>query len=337
MVSNIEAYRSGLKLLRQSAGDDVFFSGCCISQNMREMTAIGLVDSMRVGPDASGDIRVGTLRGSRLYFLNGRVWWNDPDPAVVRASGSGMGVGPVTLDEARLTTSWVALSGQFFLLSDWLPNLPAERIEILKRTMAHHDAGVRPVDYFERDIPNTWLVTDSRQGVRRDVIGLFNYDRNEISVNHSCERIGLESGKTYHAFDFWAGKPVADFRDEFKATVAKRACRVIAVRADEGHPVLVSTSRHVTQGMVDVTNEKWSGKALSAISALIANDPCELRIAGLNDGGKKWKPVEAQVSSADRDSGVTVELLPATEAGWCRAVIHSKTTCAVKWTIRFTK
>ena len=203
LVSNVEAYRGGLKLLRESAGDDVFFSGCCISQNMREMTAIGLVDSMRVGPDADGDLRRGPLRGSRLYFLNGRVWWNDPDPATVRAAGSGISGKAVTLDEARLTASWVAISGQYFLVSDWLPDLPADRLDVLKRTMAHHDAIARPVDYFDRDIPNTWIVTDAGQATRRDVIGLFNFEHSEISVVHTCEQLGLEPSKTYHAFDFW--------------------------------------------------------------------------------------------------------------------------------------
>ena len=35
------------------------------------------------------------------------------------------------------------------------------------------------------------------------------------------------------------------------------SCRILALRACEDHPVLVSTSRHVTQGMVDVESEAW--------------------------------------------------------------------------------
>ena len=53
LKTQIEAYRDGWKLLRKNAGDDVFFSGCCISQNMRSINCMGLVDSMRVGPDNS--------------------------------------------------------------------------------------------------------------------------------------------------------------------------------------------------------------------------------------------------------------------------------------------
>ena len=79
---------------------------------MRELGAIGLVDSMRIGPDANGNLSSGPLRGSKFYFLNGRVWWNDPDPCLLRAAGSSLGGKAVTLDQARLTASWVAMAGQ---------------------------------------------------------------------------------------------------------------------------------------------------------------------------------------------------------------------------------
>jgi alpha-galactosidase len=50
--TNVEVLRDGLKLLRRAAGPEVFFSGCNLSQNMRSLAGcIGLVDSMRIGPD----------------------------------------------------------------------------------------------------------------------------------------------------------------------------------------------------------------------------------------------------------------------------------------------
>ena len=50
--TNIEVFRSGLKLVREAAGPDVFLLGCLRPQNMRSYGgAFGLVDAMRVGPD----------------------------------------------------------------------------------------------------------------------------------------------------------------------------------------------------------------------------------------------------------------------------------------------
>lgn len=347
LKSNIEAYRDGLKLIRKNAGDDVFFSGCCIAQNMRELCAIGLVDAMRIGPDYNADkqgTKTGPIRGSRLYFLNGRVWWNDPDPAKVRTSAASSSADPaatgaVTLDQARLGASWVAIAGQFFLISDWLPALPPERLEILKRTMLSHCATARPVDYFDNFLPTTWLVTDTRQAVRRDVIGVFNQETNVLAVDYSCARLGLLSGKKYYAFDFWANSPTPAFQDELHCVLPPTSCRILAVRRAENHPVLVSTSRHVTQGMVDVTGEEWNAarKSLSGVSQMVGNDPYELRVAGLDEAGQKWRLVSATVSAKDSAAGVTITFNPAKadENGWCRVAIDAQASRKVQWTLAF--
>jgi hypothetical protein len=346
-VTNIEALRDGLKLLRQAAGPQVFFSGCNLSQNMRSLAGcIGLVDSMRIGPDngqgwrdyreeiaknASGSIITGPVRGTRLYFMNGRLWWNDPDPCYVRPS--------IPLKHAQLITSWVAVSGQFNLNSDWIPGLPAERLDILKRTMPAHGAVARPVDYFDSMMPGVWLVSDSRQVVRRDVLGLFNWDSHDQELGASALKTGLDPIKTYHGFDFWNNTPVRCFSGSFQFDVPAESCRVIAVRPMEGHPVLVSTSRHVTQGMIDVTDENWSAstKLLSGTSQVIANDPYQLRVAGLIEGDKKWELVSASVSDADRAAGVEIAQQPLRpdELGWLRVNLRSSASRPIKWMLRF--
>jgi hypothetical protein len=346
-VTNIEALRGGLKLLREVAGPDVFFSGCNLSQNMRSLAGcIGLVDSMRIGPDngqgwrdyqkeiaenGSGSIITGPVRGTRLYFMHGRLWWNDPDPCYVRPS--------IPLNHAQLITSWVAISGQFNLNSDWIPGLPADRLEVLKRTMPSHGAVARPVDYFDTVMPAIWLVTDSRQPVRRDVLGVLNWKSENQVIACSTTKAGLDPARPYYAFDFWANKPISSFTGEFKFDVPPQSCRVIAVRPQESHPVLVSTSRHVTQGIVDVYGENWSAfsKTLSGTSFVVGKDPYQLRIAGLNIGSKKWKLVSPALSAADQTAGVKIRPQPGRvdEEGWLRVDIQSDKSRAVNWSVRF--
>jgi hypothetical protein len=343
--TNLEALRDGLKLLRRAAGPDVFFSGCNVSQNMRTLGGcIGLLDSMRIGPDngpgwaeyrqeiagnGCGSIITGPIRGTRLYFLNGRTWWNDPDPSYVRAT--------IPIHHARLITSWVALSGQFYLNSDWIPGLPPERLDIIKRTIPAHSATARPVDYFDSMMPRIWIVTDVR-AVRRDVLGLYNWEKQPETIRCDALRAGLDPAKTYFGFDFWSNAPVPLMSASFEFNVPGQSCRVIALRAAEGHPVLASTSRHVTQGIVDVVSESWSDGALFGTSKVVGGDPYELRIAGLNDAGANWTPVSATATGAvSEDVTVAMELARATEPGWARVRIHSARTQDVHWTIRFEK
>ncbi|MCU7552224.1 alpha-galactosidase [Chitinophagaceae bacterium LB-8] len=337
--TQIEAFRMGLKLLRNNVGKDVFFSGCCISQNMRSFGAsIGLVNAMRVGPDYNHDgqtIRTGPLRASRLYFLNGRVWWNDPDPSIIRQSGTATadgackGIGSLT--RARLMPSWVALTGQFFLSSDWLPNLPEERLDIMKRCMLSHNGTARPVDAFDRTLPATWLATDKHTNVERNVIGLFNWDTTKQQIGCGTAWAGLKKNTAYYAFDFWENKVLPDIAKEFAFELPGESCKIIAVRAKANHPVLVSTSKHITQGMVDVKEETWSNATLSGKSELVGGDPYEMRIAGLADNGN-WSPEKVDVTGLE---GATIKILPVTEKGWVRVVIQSEKSGIAQWRIKF--
>jgi Alpha galactosidase C-terminal beta sandwich domain len=341
-ITQIEAFRNGLKTIRKATANKVFLSGCNLSQNMRIFGAsIGLVDAMRIGPDFNHDgenIRTGVIRASRLYFLNGRVWWNDPDPTVLREGGQSnvdsktTGIGGLT--KARLLPSFVALSGQFFLSSDWLPDLPVERIEIIKRSMASHNGIARPVDAFDRSIPAIWLASDDKSGTQRNVIGLFNWKTNEEEIASSLKWAGLSGKETYHAFDFWENKVLPDISGSFSFNLPSESCKVIALRAKTDHPVVVSTSQHLTQGMIDLISEKWEDGTLSGTSKVIGGDDYELRIAGLDDD-TQWIPDKALI--IDDEASVTIEMLPRTEKGWLRVLIKAQNDMTLNWQIKFNR
>ncbi len=286
--TNIEAFRSGLKLVREAAGPDVFLLGRCAPQNMRSYGgAFGLVDAMRVGPDNNGGSWKGVIRGpqiaSRHYHLNGRIWYNDPDAVYVRNS--------LTLDQARANASWVTITGQLFVVSDDFGKLSPDRIDVLKRVLPAHGRHVRPVDLLEEEIPRIWHVTDNRGSVRRDVVALFNWDdKKGWDADYPLDRIGLPEAKSYVAYDFWGDRLLPPVADRLKATLPKSSCLILAMRPAADHPQLISTSRHVTQGMIDVSDEKWdtATRTLSGKSKLVPGDNYELRIA---TGGKAWRAV----------------------------------------------
>ncbi|MFZ9938263.1 MAG: alpha-galactosidase [Luteolibacter sp.] len=318
--TNIEALRDGTKLVRKAAGPKVFLLGCCVSQNMRSFGGtFGLLDAMRIGPDTGGNI--GSPHGSRLWFLNGRVWWNDPDCVFVRKS--------MHIDRARLNAAWTAISGQLFYTSDWMPETPAERLDIVKRCIPAHGLPARPVDVFESDVAKVWLLTDTRQAARRDVVALYNWGDKDDTIFITTDRVGLPKADQYVAFDFWANKFVAPFSGKITSTLPGNSCRILAVRPVSGAPQLLSTSRHVTQGIVDVTGEKWDAakSVLSATSKLVENDPYELRII-LPVGGKSWRAtdvdVPAGVKSAFQQDGPML-----------RVTLTTPASREVRWSVRF--
>ena len=326
--TNIEAYRDGLSLVRDAAGKDTYLLGCCIAQNMRTLGAsFGRVDGIRVGRDIGAawpDILPSAEMGSRLYFLHNRVWHNDPDCLLVR--------GPLTLDQARAWGSWIAVTGQLNMVSEWLPGLPAERLDIVKRTMPNHGLCGRPVDLFESAIPRVWRLKDERRAVRRDVVALFNWDAEKAApIRVDLKKLGLPPSKSgqYVGFDFWANEFVAPFQGELACELRPSSCRVLAIRPVEDHPVLVSTSRHITQGMVDVEDESWNpGKrCLSGISRVVGGDPYELRIYAPSGTSK----AVAAGTKGERTSETTIQQ----EGSCARIQLRSPVTARIEWKVRF--
>jgi len=291
----------------------------------------GLVDAMRMGPDNGGSWKGWSVSpdfGSRNYHLNGRIWWSDPDPIYVRAS--------IALESARCMASWNAISGQMISLSEWLPTLPADRLDIIRRCIPGHGVTARPVDLFNTWPPRRWLVTDQRAGrQRRDVIGLFNWSSQADELSLSFTSMGLPRADEYVAFDFWNNVLLKPFKGTLTLTVPGAACRILAVRPLLPRPFLISTSRHVSQGISEVKEETWDAPArtLSGTSVVVADDIYELRIvAGAPDA--TWSLVKAEVSARDAAAGVTIT--SSGTNGLVRAVIKSPVSRDVAWTLRFT-
>jgi hypothetical protein len=331
--TNVEAYRDGLKLVREASGDDVYILGCNIAQNMRTLGgSIGLVDSMRVGSDIGakwGGILKGASMGTRLYFLHNRVWHNDPDCLMLRD--------PLTVDQARAWGSWIAISGQLNIASEWLPGLPKDKLDVVKRSMPNHGLCGRPVDLFENTLAQVWHLRSGTGGQRKDVIGLFNWDnKSSDTVIVDLGKLDLPgSGKRHFVgFDYWANKFVRPFIGRMRAELRPSSCKIISIREIFDRPVLVSTSRHISQGIVDLMEGKWNNRAntLSGKSKVVGEDPYEIRIYAPT---KEWQAVKVKVSEGDRGAGVTSSIRQ--EGQKIRVIIKSPENREVSWEVGFEK
>jgi hypothetical protein len=323
-LTPVEAYRLGLTVVRKEAGDDVFLLGCCQPQNMRSFApALGLLDAMRVGPDNGANpagIRTGPQFASRVFFLNGRVWYNDPDPVYVRGS--------LPEPMAETSISWSALSGSLHSSSETYSQLPPERLDMLKRSMPAHELKTTwPVDYLESDIPQVWLLTDDRRKERHDVVGIFNWDiKSSAHVEYPLDRIGLPAAKAYVGFDYWRNQFLPPFSNSIAGDLPPGGCRVLSLRPVSGRPLLVGTSRHLTQGAVDLLEEEWTGSVLRGRSNVVADDPYELRVV-VPVGEHSWKldsVTVAGINSSFQQDGPTI-----------RVRLEPSKTTAISWELTF--
>jgi hypothetical protein len=217
--------------------------------------------------------------------------------------------------------------------SEQYPGLPPERLDLLKRCLPSHDLPARPVDLFETNQPRIWLVSNDRLSV----IGLFNWgDREPAGIAYDMKKLGLDAGKRYVAFDFWADGFAAPFEGELKQTLPPGTCRVLAVREEADRPQLLSTSRHITQGLIDVLEEEWDAatRTLSGRSLVVGGDAYEMRIAAFAPGAV-WRVSSARVSPEDSANGVTIDSRGGN--GMVRATVKSPASRTVAWSLVFEK
>lgn len=319
----IEAYQKGLRILREE-NPDTFILGCAATQNMVSFGPVfGLVDAMRVGPDNDAAMfgdwsRV--LRGAdfagNLWFLHNRVWYNDPDPIYVRSSNP--------LHKARWMAAWLAVSGAINTTSMQYAELAPERFDLLKRTLPAHTLDVLPVDILEHQHPQIWKVANERMVV----LCLLNWDESEeLKIDYPLDRMGLEEA-AYDVFDFWEDRYLGTIQTSLTSTLPGAHSQVLALRKTADHPQLLSTSRHITQGLMDVLTESWDSRArtLEGSSEVVGNDPYEMRITcppKFAFEGFQFSGVDATVKE------------PVLEEGLIRITIIPKESGVMKWSVQF--
>jgi alpha-galactosidase len=116
-LTRAQALRRGLAAIRQGAGNDAFMLGCGCPLG----PAIGIVDGMRIGPDVApywgGSVEPGTRLAIDAIiarsFMHRRLWLNDPDCLMLRASETRLSPG-----ERFALAAAIALSGGMLLFSD---------------------------------------------------------------------------------------------------------------------------------------------------------------------------------------------------------------------------
>lgn len=226
-TSNVENYRRGFETIRKAAAPGTFILACNLGSIRAMAPSFGLVDGMRIGND-NGPIDefperylIGQVAGSSRYFFNGRVWWADPDSVYVRKT--------VPYTRAKSTASWVWLTDSLYECGDWLPDLPDDRVELLRRTLRHHGStNVRPIDFFESEIPNAWLL-ETKDGVQ--TIGVFNWSTNKaLAVDYPFDYAGLDPDAAYTGEEMWSGEKLPAFRHHFRVTVPPDDCRIYRLK-----------------------------------------------------------------------------------------------------------
>jgi hypothetical protein len=245
------AYRRGLSVIRDVMGRQRFLLNCG-----HGWPGVGLCEGIRTGGDvgASWDGMQAAISATMEYlYLNTIAFYTDPDVVCVRE--------PLTLDQARVWATLTAVTGQLLMASDKMYELAKERVELLRRI--YPVADIHPMELYAlgaADPPGVFDLKVNLPGVGEwDVVALFNWGRDGArTFDLSPGRLGLEEREDgWIWLDAWAGDPLSLGDGNLSVTVPPTACRVVACWPRLDRPQFVGTSRHLTQGAVDVRRVAW--------------------------------------------------------------------------------
>jgi hypothetical protein len=203
----------------------------------------------------------------------------------------------VTMAEARTLVSVVALTGVAYPLSGVMPELPADRLPLLQRTLP--TMPIAPMDLFSRGSDANWACFRSvsaddyihhypevinlkvaAQSGTYDVVALPNWRSAPVTKTVSLGRqLGLDPGAKYVAFDFWNQALLGVVSDRMDVEVGGHDTRVVLVHRLLDRPQLVGTSRHIT-GAYSIKELSWDapGHTLRGVSEVVPGEDYTLFI-----------------------------------------------------------
>jgi alpha-galactosidase len=208
-----QVLRMGLETIREAAGSDVHLLGCGVPLG----SAIGLFDSMRIGPDVDQRWkpyikRSGTFLNKEFSVPSARNaiqntltrtplhlrWWiSDPDCLLVRSDSL------LTLAEVRSLATAIALTGGPLLLSDdLLPEFPEERMRITEQLVPLIGRRGRVLDWFDETTPRLLRLDLENANGKWHLLAIFNWADEEQDLSVTLKKLALPTGE-YLAREFW--------------------------------------------------------------------------------------------------------------------------------------
>jgi hypothetical protein len=257
------------------------------------------------------------------YWQHNIVWYTDPDVMLLRQ--------PLTIDQARVWATLQGLTGQALMSSDRLPDLSAERVDILRKVYPAVD--IRPLDLFPSDSrKRIWDLKINHLGRQYDVTGLFNFNESEpVTLNLNWNELGIDTAGPVHVFDFWNGEYMGAWESGIGLEVLPASVRVLTLLPDNGKIQLISTSRHITQGWVDLrklTSDE-QGMVINGVSTLPAGNDYKLYFACPR--GKYYRVKSATAVAGKEKLAVTT----VSHQGWAEVSFTAPVSGDISWSVTF--
>jgi hypothetical protein len=265
-----------IKAFREGIGEDRVLLAC---QGHTSGPEVLYADASRIGADIVSPNKPvqwnGVYSQGRCFlnqaFTHNIVMFADPDTLLVH---------DLPLEEARVSTTIVALPGLFTFFGDKLAGLSDERIKLLQQTLPVAD--VRPMSlypYFSM-LPVWNLHVHNKILDDYNVVALFNWDNEAKTISFTTEELGVDSDTEYVLYEFWTQKSFGTIKKSFATDIPAHSVSLLAMHKVKSVPQWISSDRHVAQNAMELKEYEWNNdsRALEGKIQLIGTFPLTMRL-----------------------------------------------------------
>ncbi len=263
------AYREMYRLCREGLGPDAYIhernlGGPAHEDAPRLDATAGIVDIQRVWGDASHfepemasrmGLRWYKARSVFLYYPDGKSFIMDGKPLATHKRRAFLTIMGFLAGRLEIGTSIGSMTDEMFYdVTRLFPMLGGTQSP---RPVDMLTGGEHPSVYVYR-VTDAWSqVMLINNGARpRTIAAPLAGDQ------ATTGSLGLEADCRYHAFDFWSQQylGVLDGIGTLSMKLKGGEAAMVSVRKVADHPQVISTNRHIMQGMLECHEIRWSDK-----------------------------------------------------------------------------
>lgn len=261
-TTGVPIYLKGVRAYREGVGPGVAQMACNAALN----PIAGLCDAAWTHADIGNPggrwdwLRAFMRDHFSRYHVSGKFYWSDPDY---------LQVGQGTAQENRVRMAIMVFGGGPMFLSDRLPELPDEKIELIKQCLPGYGPAARPLDLLScPEYPQVLHLPVTTAWGSWDLLGLFNLSEQPGQVAVNLAELGLSPGREVLVYDYFRRRLIGRVRPADGAELLLRVplpatdVAVLRLTPVEDRPFVIGTDLHLAQGAVELQQVRWDADEL---------------------------------------------------------------------------
>ncbi len=277
-VQGAETYRKSLKnLLDELESDDFLYACSDLTMHSTGLcsTTMSACDigntGIRKDPALLEFFKEQFTSTMSRYFVQNKV---------VQLTADSINIAPpADLEEARIRTLFVGMSGGQIFLGDKFQEASPEVLDLVRRVLPPRGKAAVPVDLFAKRTPEIFL----DETPERKIYLFFNFEEERTM------ELQLPDDREYHVWNFFEERYEGRCKNVFRPALPRVSARVYAFTPVEETPQVIGTTFHYTCGAVELDRVRVENGKLKGTFTRPAGDKGKIVII---DREKKLRTLE---------------------------------------------